>query len=72
MSLSALYLTRVGQLACYDRVVFDINGPRHAELPETVGFTARYLRAPIYGTDDQGHQSWRPAPKIGPHQLNDA
>ena len=32
MSLSALYLTRVGQLACYDRVVFDINGPRHAEL----------------------------------------
>ena len=28
MTLSALYLTRVGQLACYHRVVFDINGPR--------------------------------------------
>jgi hypothetical protein len=89
MSLSALYLTRVGQHACYDRVVFDINGPRHAELPEAVGFTARYvpvvtadpsgepvpvaghavlevtIKAPIYGTDDQGHQPWRPAPKVG-------
>src|SRR5664279_139829 len=74
MSQAPLYLTRVGQHACYDRVVFDINGP------QAVGFAARYVpvvladasgkpvrvagraalqvvvRAPIFGTDSQGHQ----------------
>jgi hypothetical protein len=83
MSPSALYLTRVGQHPCYDRVVFDLNGP------QPVGYSARYVpvvladpsgkpvpvaggavlqvtvRAPIYGTDDQGHQPWRTAPTIG-------
>jgi hypothetical protein len=37
MSPSALYLTRVGRHACYDRVVFDINGP------QAVSFVARYV-----------------------------
>ena len=83
MSPSALYLTRVGQHPCFDRVVFDLNGP------QPVGYTVRYVpvvladpsgkpvpvaghavlqvtvRAPIYGTDDQGHQPWRRAPAIG-------
>lgn len=101
MTLSALYLTRVGRHSCYDRVVFDINSPRHAELPETVGFTARYvlvvtadpsgepvpvaghavlevtIKAPIYGTDDQGHQPWRTAPRVGqslitPSRISDS
>jgi hypothetical protein len=89
MSQAALYLTRVGQHACYDRVVFDINGPRHNDRPEPVGFVARYvpvaradgsgesvpvpghavlqvtIRAPIYGTDNQGHQPWQHAPRVG-------
>ena len=83
MSPSPLYLTRVGQHACYDRVVFDINGP------EAVGLAARYVpvvsadasgkpvpvawraalevtvRAPILGTDSQGHQPWVTAPAVG-------
>lgn len=83
MTPSPLYLTRVGQHACYDRVVFDLNGP------EAVGFAARYVpvvladasgkpvpvagraalevtvRAPILGTDNQGHQPWVTAPAIG-------
>lgn len=83
MTPSPLYLTRVGQHACYDRVVFDLNGP------EAVGFTARYVpvvladasgrpvsvagraalevtvRAPIFGTDNQGHQPWVTAPAVG-------
>lgn len=37
MSPSALYLTRVGRHACYDRVVFDINGP------QAVSAVARYV-----------------------------
>ena len=89
MSQAALYLTRVGQHACYDRVVFDINGPQHNDRPEPVGFAARYvpvvtadgsgesvpvpghavlevtIRAPIYGTDNQGHQPWRTTPRVG-------
>jgi hypothetical protein len=89
VSQSALYLTRVGQHPCYDRVVFDIIGPEHNDLPEAVGFAARYvpvvtadgsgeaipvaghavlevtIRAPIYGTDNQGHQPWRLAPSVG-------
>jgi hypothetical protein len=89
MSQAALYLTRVGQHACYDRVVFDINGPQHNYGREAVGFVARYvpvvtadgsgepvpvaghavlevtIRAPIDGTDNQGHQPWRQAPRVG-------
>jgi hypothetical protein len=83
MTPSPLYLTRVGQHACYDRVVFDINGP------EAVGFAARYVpvvladasgkpvpvagraafevtvRAPIFGTDNQGNQPWVKPPALG-------
>jgi len=89
MSDAALYLARVGQHACYDRVVFDINGPQHNGRPEPVGVVARYvpvaradasgesvpvpghavlevtIRAPIYGTDNQGHQPWQQAPRVG-------
>ena len=96
MTQAALYLTRVGQHACYDRVVFDINGPQHNELPEAVGFVARYvpvvtadgsgeplpvaghavlevtIRAPIYGTDNQGHQPWRQAPRVGQSLVSPA
>jgi hypothetical protein len=74
MSAAPLYLVRVGQHPCYDRVVFDVNGS------EAVGYTARYVpvvqadgsgqpvpvagraalevvvRAPMLGTDSQGHQ----------------
>lgn len=46
MSPSALYLTRVGRHACYDRVVFDINGP------EAVGFAVRYV--PVVMVDPTG------------------
>ncbi|MDQ1537970.1 MAG: hypothetical protein QOE58_2363 [Actinomycetota bacterium] len=83
MSPSALYLTRIGRHACYDRVVFDINGP------QAVSVVARYVpvvradgsgrrvpvpgraalevivRAPMLGTDSQGHQPWRKVPRIG-------
>jgi hypothetical protein len=83
MSQSPLYLTRVGRHDCYDRVVFDVNGP------QAVGLVARYVpvvradgsgkpvpvagraalevivRAPILGTDDSGHQPWRPIPRVG-------
>src|SRR3954447_19854306 len=37
MSQAALYLTRVGQHACYDRVVFDINGPQNDDPPRARG-----------------------------------
>lgn len=46
MSPSALYLTRVGRHACYDRVVFDINGP------QAVGLAARYV--PVVLVDPTG------------------
>jgi hypothetical protein len=37
MTLAALYLVRAGRHECYDRVVFDLNGPAD------VGYTARYV-----------------------------
>lgn len=46
MSPSALYLTRVGRHACYDRVVFDINGP------QAVGVAVRYV--PVVLVDPTG------------------
>jgi hypothetical protein len=48
MSPSALYLTRVGRHACYDRVVFDINGP------QAVSFVARYV--PVVLVDGSGQR----------------
>jgi hypothetical protein len=83
MTSAALYLVRAGQHGCYDRVVFDLNGP------EAVGYSVRYVpvvtadgsgapvpvdgraalevvvRAPIRGTDNQGHQPQVKAPAIG-------
>jgi hypothetical protein len=83
MSAAPLYLVRVGQHPCYDRVVFDVNGP------EAVGYTARYVpvvqadgsgqpvpvagraalevvvRAPMLGTDSQGHQPGSGVPAVG-------
>jgi hypothetical protein len=53
MSPSPLYLTRVGRHVCYDRVVFDLNGP------EAVGFVVRYV--PIVRTDSSGE----PVPVAG-------
>jgi len=53
MTPSPLYLTRVGQHACYDRVVFDLNGP------EAVGFAARYV--PVVLADASG----KPVPVAG-------
>ena len=88
MSQAPLYLTRVGPHACFDRVVFDINGP------QTVGFAARYVpvvladasgkpvrvagraalqvvvRAPIFGTDSQGHQPGVSAPMVGQNLVS--
>jgi hypothetical protein len=48
MSTSALYATRVGRHACYDRVVFDINGP------QAVSFVARYV--PVVRADGSGQR----------------
>ena len=83
MSAAPLYLVRVGQHGCYDRVVFDVNGP------EAVGYAVRYVpvvradgsgqpvpvagtaalevvvRAPIRGTDSQGHQPGTTVPVVG-------
>lgn len=83
MSAAPLYLVRVGQHPCYDRVVFDVNGP------EAVGYTVRYVpvvaadgsgkpvpvagravlevvvRAPMLGTDNQGHQPGSRVPALG-------
>jgi hypothetical protein len=83
LSPAPLYLVRVGQHPCYDRVVFDVNGPA------PVGYTARYVpvvradpsdkpvpvaggaalevvvRAPILGTDSQGHQPGSRVPAVG-------
>jgi len=39
MTAAPLYLVRAGQHTCYDRVVFDLNGP------EAVGYAARYVPA---------------------------
>jgi hypothetical protein len=83
LSPAPLYLVRVGQHPCYDRVVFDVNGPA------AVGYTARYVpvvqadgsgkpvpvaggaalevvvRAPMLGTDSQGHQPGSRTPAVG-------
>jgi hypothetical protein len=83
LSAAPLYLVRVGQQVCYDRVVFDVNGPA------VVGYLARYVpvvqadgsgkpvpvaggaaleiavRAPMLGTDSQGHQPGSPTPAVG-------
>lgn len=83
LTTAPLYLVRVGQHPCYDRVVFDINGPA------PVSYVAKYVpqvlsdpagkpvpvaggavlqivvRAPIWGTDTQGHQPWRKPPASG-------
>lgn len=45
-SQSALYTSRIGRHECYDRVVFDINGPG------PVGFDARYV--PVVGAEGSG------------------
>ena len=90
MTTAPLYLVRAGQHACYDRVVFDINGPA------PVGYAVRYVtqvisdpkgnpvpvtggavlqvvaRAPIWGTDTQGHQPWRKPPTIGDDLVSPA
>jgi hypothetical protein len=82
-SAAPLYLVRAGQHPCYDRVVFDVNGPG------AVGYAVRYVplvradasgkpvpvaggavlevvvRAPIIGTDGQGHQPGSSAPGVG-------
>lgn len=81
MSRSAFYLARAGRHACYDRVVFDVNGS------DDVGFVARYVpvvvadasgqAVPVPGraalevvvrapiVDNFGHQPWRDQPRVG-------
>jgi len=90
ISRAPLYLVRVGKHRCYDRVVFDINGPA------PVSYVARYVphvlsdaagkpvpvagaavlqvvvRAPIWGTDDQGHQPGRKPPAVGADLVSPA
>jgi hypothetical protein len=85
MNSAALYLARAGRHACYDRVVFDVNGPA------ATGFAARYVRVvqadasgapvPVAGRaalelvvrapidDEAGHQPWRPALRVGDSML---
>jgi hypothetical protein len=53
LSPAPLYLVRVGQHPCYDRLVFDVNGP------EAVGYTARYV--PVVQADGSG----KPVPVAG-------
>jgi hypothetical protein len=53
MSAAPLYLVRVGEHPCYDRVVFDVNGP------EAVGYTVRYV--PVVAADGSG----KPVPVAG-------
>jgi hypothetical protein len=82
MTTAPLYLVRAGQHSCYDRVVFDINGPAPAgytvkyvpqvisdpagkPVPVTGGAVLQVVvRAPIWGTDTQGHQPWRKPPAL--------
>ena len=52
-STDALYLVRVGQHDCYDRVVLDINGPAD------VGYTVQYV--PVVTADGSGE----PVPVAG-------
>jgi len=53
MSAAPLYLVRVGQHPCYDRVVFDVNGP------DAVGYSVRYV--PLVQADGSG----KPVPVAG-------
>jgi hypothetical protein len=53
MSAAPLYLVRVGQHPCYDRVVFDVNGP------DGVGYAVRYV--PLVRADGSG----KPVPVAG-------
>lgn len=46
MSPGPLYLVRVGQHACFDRIVFDLNGS------EPVGYVVRYV--PVVAADPSG------------------
>jgi len=46
MTLAPLYLVRAGRHDCYDRVVFDLNGPAD------VGYTARYV--PVVRAEGSG------------------
>lgn len=46
MSTAPLYLVRVGQHTCFDRIVFDLNGP------EPVGYVVRYV--PVVTADPNG------------------
>jgi hypothetical protein len=46
MTAAPLYQVRAGRHGCYDRVVFDLNGP------EPVGYTARYV--PLVTADGSG------------------
>jgi hypothetical protein len=57
MSQAPLYLVRVGQHPCYDRVVLDVNGP------ETVGYAVRYV--PVVEADGSGE----PVPVAGAATL---
>lgn len=83
LTTAPLYLVRVGQHPCYDRVVFDINGPAPVSyvakyVPQVLSDPAGKLvpvsgsavlqivvRAPIWGTDTQGHQPGRKPPAAG-------
>jgi hypothetical protein len=90
LTTAPIYLVRAGQHPCYDRVVFDINGPAPA------GYAVRYVpqmtsdpagkpvpvpggavlqvvvRAPIWGTDTQGHQPMRQPPVVGENLVSPA
>ena len=46
MTPAPIYLARAGQHECYDRVVFDLNGP------QDVGYTAKYV--PVVRADASG------------------
>jgi hypothetical protein len=46
MTPAPIYLARAGQHECYDRVVFDLNGP------QDVGYTAKYV--PVIRADSSG------------------
>jgi hypothetical protein len=46
MTPAPIYLARAGQHECYDRVVFDLNGP------QDVGYTAKYV--PVIRADASG------------------
>jgi hypothetical protein len=47
-SSSSIYLTRIGQHKCYDRVVFDLNGP------ERIGYHVSYV--PVVTEDGSGRE----------------